>query len=158
MLIEQMERLNDNEFRRKTGVKRETFFEMVKEVKEAKKARPTRRGKESQFSVEDQVLVLLKYDREYVTYLSIAAELYTSESNICRMVKKTEEILVQSAKFRLPGKKALRSDMAFEGMVVDATETKVDRPKKRESGGTSRFGTEKTSKHDFIRGRRNTTT
>ncbi len=42
--------------------------------------------------------------KEYATYFSIAKELEVHESTIYRIVKKTEDILIQSGKFALPGK------------------------------------------------------
>lgn len=47
------------------------------------------------------------------------------------MIKRAEEILIRSGKFSLPGRKSLgTSDTEFEIVIVDATETKIERPQK----------------------------
>ena len=54
-----------------------------------------------------------------------------SESNAFQTIRWVEGILVKSNEFRLPGKKALyKSDVEFEVILVDATETPIERPKK----------------------------
>ena len=86
MLWESIKHVNRKQFRRKTGVTPALFKEMVNELKQEKQNRDTKRGNESQFSLEDKVLILLRYYREYVTQLSIAVDVGTSESNICRII------------------------------------------------------------------------
>ncbi|MDP2777901.1 MAG: IS5/IS1182 family transposase, partial [Anaerolineales bacterium] len=50
---------------------------------------------------------------------------------VCRTIRKMEDALVNSGKFRLPGKKALQpSDTVFEVMLVDVSEQPIERPKK----------------------------
>ena len=54
-----------------------------------------------------------------------------SEATVCRTIRKVEDALVRSKKFRLPGKKAVQtSDTVFEVVLVDASEQPVERPKK----------------------------
>ena len=51
---------------------------------------------------------------------------------MCRWVETT---LMHSGAFRLPGRKALlASDMMFDVVVIDATETPIERPKKNSGG------------------------
>jgi len=48
-----------------------------------------------------------------------------------RIVKRVEDILIKSRVFSLPGKKALDDpDENFEVVMIDATETPIERPKK----------------------------
>ncbi len=50
---------------------------------------------------------------------------------MCRIIRKIEDILKKCDDFRLPGKKVLQmSENIFEVIVVDATETVIERPKK----------------------------
>ncbi len=43
-----------------------------------------------------------------------------------------EDILIKSKVFSLPGKKALlKSDTEFEVILIDATESPIERPKKK---------------------------
>lgn len=82
-------------------------------------------------SVEDHLLVALEYWREYRTYFHISKSWGIHESTVCRIVRKVENILIKSGAFRLPGKRELHQQ-AYEWkvLVVDVTETPVERPKK----------------------------
>lgn len=130
---------------------------MVKVLKEHRENRASRRGNKSPLCMEDWVLILLRYYREYVTYLSIAADVGISESAVCRIVKKAEEVLIKSELFHVPGKKALRSEMSYEVIVVDATETEIERPKKNDSIKRNDVSIDKTSRNDSIQARKSTT-
>lgn len=81
--------------------------------------------------MEDQLLVALEYWREYRTQFPIAESWGISESTVCRIVQKVETLLIQSGKFRLPGKKQVYQN-AYEWNVVlmDVAETPIERPKK----------------------------
>lgn len=57
-------------FKRKYGVKRETFDEMV-EVLRPKLTRQGKRGGQGKFGVEDQLLIAMEYWREYRTQFHI---------------------------------------------------------------------------------------
>ncbi len=90
-------KLSSREFKRLTGVKRQTFRLMVRLVKAAakKKKKPGRRTK---LIIEDRVLVTLQYWREYRSYFHISKDWKIAESTVCRIVKKVENILIQGAK------------------------------------------------------------
>jgi hypothetical protein len=47
-----------------------------------------------------------------------------------------EDTLVKSGKFSLPGKKALLEDNEIEIILVDVTESPIERPKKNNENGT----------------------
>jgi hypothetical protein len=132
MLWAKASKLSEAEFKRKFGYYREVFFDMVKVVQDYKdKARlADGRGNKSDFSSEDEVLITLWYYREYVTYFSIAVELGVVESTIARIVIKTENILIKSRVFSLPGKKRIRdSSGQYKTIIIDATEQSIERPK-----------------------------
>jgi len=86
-------------------------------------------GVKAKLRLEDQILVTLQYWREYRTYFHIANDWEVSESTICRIVKKVENILIKSDKFRLAGKKSLWGDNAPTVIAIDVTESQVERPK-----------------------------
>ena len=86
----------------------------------------------AKLSLEDQILVTLQYWREYRTYFHIANDWEVSESTICRIIKKVENVLIKSEKFRLAGKKSLWQEKAPAIVAIDVTETKVERPKHRQ--------------------------
>jgi hypothetical protein len=63
------------------------------------------------------------YWREYRTEFHIAQSYGVSEATVCRTIRKMEDTLVRSKKFRLPGKKALQpNDTVLEVILVDASE------------------------------------
>ncbi len=126
-------KISNGQFQRLTGVKRRTFEKMcfiIKAVKEQRRKHPNR-GKEPKLCNEDQLLMMLMYNREYRTYMHIAADYDISESQCWRIVTDLENILIQSNAFRLPGKKALtKSNIKWSVVLVDVGESPVERPKK----------------------------
>ncbi|MDR3365565.1 MAG: transposase family protein [Prevotellaceae bacterium] len=124
------------EFRRLTGVKPDTFSGMVALLVKAYAAKHGRGGRSSKLSIEDMLLATLGYLREYRTYAHIAADFGISESNLFRAVRWVEDTLIKDGRFHLPGKKALaRSDVQYEVVLLDATETPCERPQKNSGGG-----------------------
>lgn len=78
------------------------------------------------------LLATLEYLREYRTY--IAASYGIAESNIYRGIKWVEDTLIRDGTFSLPGRKApLKSETEYEVVLVDATESPIERPKKSKS-------------------------
>lgn len=127
MRNETIEQLKDTEFKRLTGVQRETFAEMLKVIENGL----SNFGRPPKLSRADQLLMTLMYWREYRTEFHIAQSYGVSEATVCRTIRKVEDVLVRSKKFRLPGKKVLQpSDTVFEVILVDASEQPVERPKK----------------------------
>lgn len=121
---------NDN-FRRTTGVKRATFEKMVEILTTAHEKKKIKGGRPNKLNIPDMLLMTLEYLREYRTYLSISMSYGLSESNAYTTIRWVENILVNSKEFSLPGKKVLReSDHEFEVVLIDATETPIERPKK----------------------------
>ena len=73
----------------------------------------------------------LQYLREYRTYFHIGNSYGVSESACYRNIKWIEETLVKHPDFRLPGKKELiKSEDELEVILIDVTETPIERPKK----------------------------
>lgn len=76
-------------------------------------------------------MAALEYWREYRTYAHIAASYGIAESNIYRSIKWIENVLIKDGTFSLPGKKELlKSDAEYESVLIDATETPIERPQK----------------------------
>jgi len=110
---------------------RKTFETMVVLIREAEKKKKAQGGRPNKLSVENRILMTLEYLREYRTYAHIGASYGLSESNAYENIKWIEDVLIQSKEFRLPGKKALlKSDHEFEVILIDATESPIERPKK----------------------------
>jgi hypothetical protein len=127
--------LPEGQFRRITGVKRKTFDKMVEIVQEAHQRKKSRGGRPNKLAIEDMVLMTLEYLREYRTYLHIAASYGLSESSTFTCIRWIEDTLIKSKEFSLPGRKALlKSDHEFEVILIDATESPIERPKKNSVG------------------------
>ena len=134
MRYETIEHLKDTDFKRLTGVQRETFDQMLKVVEKGLR----NFGRPPKLSRADQLLLTLMYWREYRTEFHIAQSYGVSEATVCRTIRQVEDVLVRSKKFRLPGKKALQpSDTVFEVILVDASEQPVERPKKAKNSTTA---------------------
>jgi hypothetical protein len=131
MSYERIKDLRPADFKRYCGVEPETFRRMVEVV--SKRLTKTRRrmGRPPKLSVEDQVLLTLEYWREYRTLFHLATSWGLHESNVCRVIRRVEDILTKSKAFRLPGRKKLQpSNHRIEFVVVDVAETPIERPKK----------------------------
>jgi hypothetical protein len=139
-----------SQFRRLTGVKPGVFEKMcfiVKTVKEQRRKHPNR-GKVAKLSIEDQLLMMLMYHREYRTLLHIAADYGISEAQCWRIVSDLENILVQSQAFRLPGKKTLTKDsLKWSVVLVDVAESPLERPKKNKESITPAKRSDIPTKH-----------
>jgi len=142
MKYENIKNYSDVQFRRITGLKRDTFNKAVeilsaKYLKEhAKNVRKS--GRKSTLSIEDKLLATLEYLREYRTFSHIAASYGVAESNIYRTIKWVEDTLIKDGTFSLPGKKALlSSNIEYEVVYIDATETPIERPQKNSGNITA---------------------
>jgi hypothetical protein len=153
MRFEKIKSLKDDSFRRLTGVKRLTFDKMVEILTRARAEKKSRGGKPNKLSIEDSLLMALEYLREYRTYFHISQSYGISESACYRNIIWVENVLVKHKTFSLPGRKALTtSDNRYEVILIDATETPIERPKKK--AATILFGQEKTAHAQNTSGRR----
>lgn len=131
MKFEKIKDFQEKQFRRITGVKRSTFDKMVEIVAEADRIKKARGGRPNDLTIEDRILMTLEYLREYRTYAHIAASYGLSESNTFENIRWIEGVLIKSKEFSLPGKKALiKSDNEYDVVLIDATESPIERPKK----------------------------
>lgn len=139
MTYEQLKQLKPSSFKRRCGVHRETFEQIVEllrphldfAVKTWRSVQTVCR-RPTAFSVG----ILARSRRrsasgEYRTQFHIATSWGLSESAVCRLIQKVESLLIKSGKFRLPGKKQLyQNAYTWSVLVVDVTETPIERPKK----------------------------
>ncbi|MDR2666968.1 MAG: IS5 family transposase [Holosporales bacterium] len=125
--------LSNEEFRRLTGIKKRTFEDMVKILNEARAQKHSRGGHPNKVQIEDALLMTLEYLREYRTYFHISQSYGISESYAYKTIRWVEDTLIKSKLFRLPGRKTLiQSDVEYEVILVDATESPIQRPKKKQ--------------------------
>jgi Helix-turn-helix of DDE superfamily endonuclease len=131
MRFESVRELKGEAFRRLTGVQRRTFEAMAAVLFTAKCKQKAAGGKPNTVCIEDQLLMMLQYWREYRTYFHIGQAYGLSESAAYRNIKWCEDTLAKSKAFRLPGRKSVAAaERSFDVVLIDATETPIERPKK----------------------------
>jgi hypothetical protein len=123
-----------SEFKRLTGVKKETFVQMVLVLEKAA-TNKLKAGRKSKLSTEDQLLLTLSYWREYRTQYHLAASYGIHESTANRIINKVEDCLVSSGAFSLPNKRQVEQT-EWVVVVVDATEMQIERPQKNSDATT----------------------
>lgn len=137
MTYKKVKKLKAEDFKRLCGVHLETFNQMVEIVKKAESSRK-RTGRPSKLRVEDKILMTLEYLREDRTYFHLGAAWGVNESTAYRITRKIENILIQANKLNLPGKKKLiPEDSHLETLLIDVSETPIERPKKNKRSITA---------------------
>ena len=141
MKYEDVKNLKPEEFRRLMGVKPDTFNKMlvVLEAAETKRklSQRYRGGKKPKLTLADQLLMTLCYLREYRTQFHVSKSYGLHETHCGRIIRHVEDTLMKSREFTLPGRKALlASNIEYEVVVIDATETPIERPKKSSGSST----------------------
>ena len=142
---QEVSKFPDALFRRKTGLKRKTFERMVEILTAAEIKKKAFGGKPNKLTIEDRLLMWLEYMREYRTYFHTASSYGVSESACFRNCVWIEDVLIKSKEFSLPKRTAgLKSDREIEVVILDATESPVERPEKT---AEILFGKEKEAHH-----------
>jgi hypothetical protein len=128
MYFRDIDTLTPAAFKRMTGVDRPLFDRMTAYLQ---KHAPTF-GRPPKLSIADQLLLTLSYWREYRTMFHLAADYRISEPTTCRIIRRVEDTLARSPDLRLPARKPRpTSDLEYALIVIDATETPINRPKKK---------------------------
>jgi len=131
MKYEIIKNYSEEQFRRITGVKRTTFEKMMEILRPKLREKLSEGGRKPKLTLEEMLLAALEYWREYRTYAHIAASYGIHESNMHRLIKWIEDVLIKDGTFSLPGKKALlKSDVEHEVVLIDVTESPIERPKR----------------------------
>lgn len=133
MFWDYLQKYSGAAFKRATGVHKEVFIEMVSIIKcykEQHRKHPNR-GRQAILSVENQLLLVLMYYREYRTQWHIGITYGLSENRVCDIIKEIESILIADNRYHLPSKKELlRTDNNIEVILIDVSESPIERPKK----------------------------
>ena len=103
----------DEDFRRLTGVRQETFNKMLKILEAAQIEKKRKGGRPNKLRMEKMLRMALEYWREYRTYFHIGKSYGLSESNVYQTIKWIENVLIKDGIFSLPGKKALLNENAI---------------------------------------------
>ena len=118
-------------FKRMFGVETHTFIKMKEILDKEYEKMHMKGGSPPKMSVEDKLYAALKYLREYRTMESIGGDYGVSKSTICESIQWVENTLTKDGTFKLPGKKVLKeAGGTIEYIVIDVTESPVNRPKK----------------------------
>lgn len=128
--------LTKENFRRLTGIKRTTFEKMIGILKEKEVEKNRLGARPNKISLEERLLMWLEYMREYTTYFHTATKHKISESTCFRNCVWIEDILIKSKEFKLPNKKEFVNNVDIEVVVVDASESPIQRPKKNKENTT----------------------
>ena len=136
--IDKLLKQNDAGFKRYTGIHKATFHEML-DAMQQHEAQKTKSGRPSALSLEEQILLALTYWREYRTLYHISMDFGIHESSASRIIHKVEDVLIDSGRFELPKKLPSRvdDDNNWSVVIVDATETPIERPKKTKATTTA---------------------
>lgn len=119
------------DFRRQKGVYPETFTKMAEILRAAHARKKAKGGRPNKLKVEDMLMMALEYWREYRTYFHIGLDYGLSESNTFQTIRWVENVLIKDGAFSLPGKKVLLNEGAdYEMILIDATESPIERPKR----------------------------
>lgn len=137
MTYEKLKSLAPEAFKRYCGVQPVTFAVML-EVLSTGQERKKKSGRPSKLGLEDQLLMTLTYWREYRTLFHVAMSYSIHESTAQRIVTRIEDELLASGKFSLPKKQdLLEAGHDLVVVIVDSTETPIERPKKSKSATTA---------------------
>lgn len=134
MKYENIKGYKETAFRAVTGVTPATFDAMLAVVETAYgETHKKHNGRHRKLSREDMLLMMLEYYKEYRTLECIGASYGLRKTNVGKTIKWVEEVLIRSGLFNLPGKKKLtQPDTDLEVIVVDTTETPIQRPKNKQ--------------------------
>jgi hypothetical protein len=131
MNYNEVSKLSKNKFKRIVGVNPQTFDLMLKILSVAYAVKHEFGGKPDKLALEDKLLISLNYWREYRTYAHLGVTYGYSESQICRIVRWCEDVLINSGNFTVSGKRALLFIDPSDVVLIDATESPIQRPKKK---------------------------
>jgi len=129
-------KLRDEEFKLLIGVSKQTAEDMKAKLEEAYAEKHQRRGRHSKLPIEDMLMLTMEYWRQYPTLFELGFEFGLAKSSVHDIIVWVEGVLITSGLFKLPGKKALLSNDDIEIVLVDVTESRIERPQKNKGNIT----------------------
>jgi hypothetical protein len=111
---------------------------MLEELQTAS-AGKVKSGRPSTLSLADHLLMTLSYWREYRPLFHLGNEYGISEGTASRCVRWVEDVLVKSGRFALPARnhRFAADSEALPTVLMDASESPIERPKKNSAAGTA---------------------
>jgi hypothetical protein len=121
-------------FARMCGLKRPLFEELyvriAERMEERKQERPLRkRGRKTEMSLEDKLLLMLIYYREYHTCLSVAKIFGISEAYASKLIHRMGHLVAEA--LPLGGKGTIHS-ADIKAVLIDASEQPIERPQRKQ--------------------------
>jgi Helix-turn-helix of DDE superfamily endonuclease len=125
----QINKLTDEQFKRKTGIERKTFNKILEILKEKELDKNKLGARPNKLDLQTRIIMWLEYLREYRTYFHIGNSYGVSEPTCYRNCIWIENILIKSNVFSLKNKKILLNKN-IDSVTIDVTESQIERPKK----------------------------
>lgn len=122
--------LNDAAFKQLIGVKRATFAEMVRLLAQNYEKTHLKGGRPRKLSLEDQLIMTLRYLRHYDIQLKLAFDFEVGEATVHDTLVWVEDCLFESGRFSLPDTEQFLKEEAVTDIAIDVTESPIERPKK----------------------------
>lgn len=130
MKYETIKGIEDEKFRRLTGVKKSTFEKMIEILKQADEKKKAKGDGKNKLYLENRLLMGVEYIRENRTYFHVGPKLWDKWKYYI-WHDQVDRRYVKHPDFALPWRKALlKSDAEYEVVLIDATENPIERPKK----------------------------
>lgn len=112
------------------GVKK-TFEIMLEIVDKSYKKEHQKGGRKDGATPRERLEITLKYLRQYLSQRYLAKEYNIGKSRVAPIIKWTTKLLIKDKNFSLPNKVENINDTS-ETRIVDATESRIDRPKEHQ--------------------------
>ena len=125
---------DEKKFARMSGLKKELFDKLVQKVleqigKHQMKNPLSSRGKKPAMSIENKLLLMLMYYREYHTCLSISEMFGISEGYANKLVHRISRLVIKA----LPlGRKRKVGCADIKAVLIDASEQNIERPQRKQ--------------------------
>jgi hypothetical protein len=129
--INQIYKYDNRRFKSLIGVSKHVFNIMVEVVSQEFKQKKINGGRKRKYGIPTLISIFLKYYRHYVTMDYLSAEYKYNESSICRIINTIEQILINCKKFTIKGNNKLENSKNTK-LVIDVTESEIERPKKNQ--------------------------
>jgi hypothetical protein len=117
-------------FQRLYGIPEKTFKYMIKILEKEDIKKMKLGGRPSKLTIEQKLKMTLQYWRQYRTYFEIGLDFGISESVAYKNIIWVEDTLIKSGEFNLPTREEVMKEK--NPILIDVTETKIERPKKKQ--------------------------
>lgn len=132
---QRLKALKETQYKGLFGVTKKVFDSMLEVLNAEYKIQHLRGGKPPKLSVVDRLVVTLDYYKDYRPYDRIGYDYGVQGPAIYKIIRWVEDTLIKDSRFHLPPKKELR-EAEFDVILVDCTESPVQRPKKNSKNTT----------------------